>query len=126
MQRCASHRSCGTHPPPPADGAAARRAPSHLLTPAPALTPACLLPFLPFTRSQSKHGQLMAVGRAREGGIEVAGTSKLLGYTAFEDIAGGASCWLVVGPAAAPLPVYPAVGGWSLVIEVPLSTDEHD
>lgn len=37
---------------------------------------------------QSKHGQLMAIGRAREGGIEVEGKSKLLGYTAFEDVAG--------------------------------------
>jgi hypothetical protein len=39
---------------------------------------------------QSKHGHLMAVGRAREGGIEVHGSSKLLGYTAFENLAGGA------------------------------------
>jgi hypothetical protein len=33
----------------------------------------------------------MAIGRAREGGIEVAGSVKLLGYTAFEDTA-GAEC----------------------------------
>jgi hypothetical protein len=43
----------------------------------------------PLAVPQSKHGQLLAVGRAREGGIEVAGTSKLLGYTAFEDVSGG-------------------------------------
>ncbi len=40
-------------------------------------------------RAQSKQGQVMAIGRAREGGIEVEGKSKLLGYTAFEDVAGG-------------------------------------
>ncbi len=38
---------------------------------------------------QSKQGQLLEVGRAREGGIEVQGVNKLLGYTAFEDVAGG-------------------------------------
>jgi hypothetical protein len=41
---------------------------------------------------QSKQGQLMAIGRAREGGIEVAGSAKLLGYTAFEDTAGALVC----------------------------------
>ncbi|KAL4423051.1 hypothetical protein ABPG77_002085 [Micractinium sp. CCAP 211/92] len=39
-------------------------------------------------RYKSKQGQVMAIGRAREGGIEVEGKSKLLGYTAFEDVAG--------------------------------------
>lgn len=39
-------------------------------------------------RYKSKQGQLLAVGRAREGGIEVEGANKLLGYTAFEDVAG--------------------------------------
>ncbi len=47
---------------------------------APGLLPRCV---------QSKQGQVMAIGRAREGGIEVEGKSKLLGYTAFEDVAGG-------------------------------------
>ncbi|KAL4428317.1 hypothetical protein ABPG75_002406 [Micractinium tetrahymenae] len=39
-------------------------------------------------RYKSKQGQVMAIGRAREGGIEVEGRNKLLGYTAFEDVAG--------------------------------------
>ncbi|KAI3428570.1 hypothetical protein D9Q98_007392 [Chlorella vulgaris] len=39
-------------------------------------------------RYKSKQGQLLAVGRAREGGIEVEGVSKLLGYTAFEEVSG--------------------------------------
>lgn len=46
--------------------------------------PASSAPLAP----QSKKGQLLAVGRAREGGIEVEGKSKLLGFTAFEDVAG--------------------------------------
>ena len=46
------------------------------------LPPACAAP------PQSKQGQLLAIGRAREGGIEVAGQAKLLNYTAFEGISG--------------------------------------
>ncbi|PSC69844.1 oxidoreductase [Micractinium conductrix] len=39
-------------------------------------------------RYKSKQGQLMGIGRAREGGVEVDGTSKLLGYGQFEEHAG--------------------------------------
>ncbi|PRW44524.1 oxidoreductase [Chlorella sorokiniana] len=39
-------------------------------------------------RYKSKKGQVLALGRAREGGIEVEGKAKLLGFTAFEAVAG--------------------------------------
>ena len=43
---------------------------------------------LPGCLAQSKKGQVLALGRAREGGIEVEGKAKLLGFTAFEAVAG--------------------------------------
>ena len=53
---------------------------------------ACSTPFSllhhPLDAAQSKKGQVLALGRAREGGIEVEGKAKLLGFTAFEAVAG--------------------------------------